>query len=438
MAVANRLNLAQTDMLSLGNNSCFVEPLFLLAAMSFSDSEAVFFQRCREIGFEDEAIDNMKNQQLTTMSRFAFACNYSPAGTDEAPLVNLAKEVYGKDPSTVEMAFIRRIFNEAYVNVASDIKSKAESTDETPIRKLAPAERSERLKQQQQRLRGINISGPLEPGDSLIDKCISIYESDRIQYVSWESAVSREHELLTGLKRDTQLTFDGSGTLKLQKANQVEPCNTSSEIQVKYALTRRALAFEQANLVKFSLMEAWSEKMMQCRLEEPSSGFARTTMKQLEQADRKLFVVLGEHTREGIKANTAGRPIDLIFEKCMQSSEVMALLQPRPIAANKPDREAPKPVGESPVKRQRFEKGGKGTFKGKGKSKGSNNARIPHELLALGDVAASTPKGMRLCFGYNLKRCPHVVDKQKCERGLHCCCIKGCFKSHPALDHGKE
>ena len=106
MAVANRLNLAQTDMLSLGNNSCFVEPLFLLAAMSFSDSEAVFFQRCREIGFEDEAIANMKDQQLTTMSRFAFACNYSPAGTDEAPLVNLAKEVYGKDPSTVEMAFI--------------------------------------------------------------------------------------------------------------------------------------------------------------------------------------------------------------------------------------------------------------------------------------------------------------------------------------------
>ena len=270
MAVANRLNLAQTDMLSLGNNSCFVEPLFLLAAMSFSDSEAVFFQRCREIGFEDEAIANMKDQQLTTMSRFAFACNYSPAGTDEAPLVNLAKEVYGKDPSTVEMVFIRRIFNEAYVNVASDIKSKAESTDETPIRKLAPAERSERLKQQQ-RLRGINISGPLEPGDSLIDKCISIYESDRIQYVSWESAVSREHESLTGLKRDTQLTFDGSGTLKLQKANQVEPCNTSSEIQVKYALTRRALAFEQANLVKFSLMEAWSEKMMQCRLEEPAA-----------------------------------------------------------------------------------------------------------------------------------------------------------------------
>ena len=239
--------------------------------------------------------------------------------------------------------------------------------------------------------------------------------------------MSREHELLTGSKRDTQLTFDESGVLKLQKSSHVEPCNTGGEIQVKY---------EQANLVKFALMEAWSEKMMQSKLEEPSSGFARTTMKQLEQADRKLFVVLGENTREGIKATANGRPIDAIFEKCMQSSEVLSLLQPRPVAAGKPEREAPKPSAERPLKRPRFDSNVKGTNKGKGK--GSNNARVPHELLALGEVSAATPKGVRLCFGYNLKRCPHPVDKQKCGRGLHCCCVKGCYKPHPALDHNKD
>lgn len=406
--------------------------------MSFSDSEAVFFQRCREIGFDEDSIVKLKDKQLTTMSRFAFACNFAPANSDETPLVNLAKEIYGRDVSTVEMSFVRRVFNEAYVNVASDIRSKAESTDETPVRRLAPAERAERLKQQQRRLKGINIAGPLEPGDSLVDKCIAIYESDRIQYVPWETAVSREHELLTGLKKDTQLTFDGSGVLKLQKAHQIEPCSTGSEIQVKYALTRRALAMEQANLVSFALMEAWSEKMMQCRLEEPSSGFARTTMKQLELADRKLFVVIGECTREGIRANSNGRPIDAIFEKCAQSSEVLSLLQPRPTVAAKQDKETPKAPQERPWKRQRTESVGKGGNKGKGKSKGSGGARIPHELLSLGEVSAATPKGARLCFGYNLKRCPHPVDKQKCERGLHCCCMKGCYRQHPALDHGKE
>ena len=406
--------------------------------MSFADSEAVFFQRCREVGFSDAVVTALKAKHLTTMSRFAFACNYAPASADETPLVGLAKEIYGRDPTTVEMSFVRRVFNEAYVNVASDIKSKAESTDETPVRRLAPAERAERLKQQQTRLQGINIAGPLEPGDSLVDKCIAIYESDRIQYVAWETAVSREHELLTGLKKDTQLTFDGSGVLKLQKSNQIEPCNTGSEIQVKYALTRRALAMEQANLVKFSSMEAWSEKMMQSRLEEPSAGFARTTMKQLEQADRKLFVVLGERTRNGIRATSTGRPIDAVFQQCMQSSEVLSILQPKPIAAPKNERESPKATSERPFKKPRFESPGKGGQKGKGKSKGSNNARIPLELLALGDVSATTPKGVRLCFGYNLKRCTHSVDKQKCERGLHCCCMKGCYKTHPALDHGKE
>ena len=406
--------------------------------MSFSDSEAVFIQRCREIGFEEQDITNLRGKKLTTMSRFAFACNYSPSASDESPLVGLAKEIYGHDPSTIEMSFVRRLFNEAYVNVASDIKSKAETTDETPIRRLAPAERSERLKQQQQRLKGVNIAGPLEPGDSLIDRCISIYESDRIQYVDWQSAVSREHELLTGSKKDSQLTFDGSGVLKLQKTNHVEPCSTASEIQVRYALTRRALAMEQANLVKFSLMEAWSEKLMQCRLEEPGVGFSRTTMRQLEQADRKLFVVLGEGTRDGIKATAGGRPIDQIFEKSMQCSEVMSILQPRPSMGTKPERDSPRPSAERPLKKQRVDKGGKGSPKGKGKSKGSNNARIPHELLALGDVVASTPKGLRLCFGFNLKRCPYGVDKQKCERGVHCCCIKGCYKSHAALDHSKD
>ena len=133
--------------------------------------------------------------------------------------------------------------------------------------------------------------GPWNLVTALSTSAYPLIKNERIQYVSWEPSVSREHELLTGLKRDTQLTFDGSGNSKLQKANQAEPCDTSSEIQVKYALTRRALAIEQENLAIFSPMEAWSEKMMQSRFEQPSSGFARTGVKQQKQTDRKLFIV---------------------------------------------------------------------------------------------------------------------------------------------------
>ena len=109
----NTMNLFDMSQLCQWNvfMSCLFHFTVLFApptnvAMSFSDSEAVFFQRCREIGFDDDVVTNMKAKQLTTMSRFAFACNYSPAGVDESPLVALAKEIYGKDPSTIEMSSI--------------------------------------------------------------------------------------------------------------------------------------------------------------------------------------------------------------------------------------------------------------------------------------------------------------------------------------------
>ena len=189
---------------------------------------------------------------------------------------------------------MRRLFNESYANVASDIKARTEATDETPARRLAPAERASRLKDQQLRLAGISITGQYEPGDTLIDRCISIYDSDRLQYVEWSSAVSREHELLSGTEKDASLTFDASGSLKMAKQQKAEPCSTGSEIQVRYCLVRRALAFDQSNLLDFKLLETWTEKLLQSRLEEHSPGFARTTMKQLELADRKLFCILAE------------------------------------------------------------------------------------------------------------------------------------------------
>ena len=51
---------------------------------------------------------------------------------------------------------------------------------------------------------------------------------------------------------------------------------------------------EQANIVSFKNMEAWTEKMMQARLDEPPPTYVKTTMKQLESADRKLFLLVSE------------------------------------------------------------------------------------------------------------------------------------------------
>ena len=269
----------------------------------------------------------------------------------------------------------------------------------------------------------------------MIDRCIAIYDSDRLRYVEWSASVSREHELLSGTKKDSSLTFDSGGALKLSKQQKTDPCQTSSEIQVRYCLVRRALAFDQANLVDFQLMEAWNEKLLPSRLEEPSTGFARTTMKQLETADRKLFCVLAEKTRDGIKCTTTGRPLDAVFKVCTESSEVMSLLQPCPLSGPSDKiKEPASATGEPPTKKPRREF----NRKGKGKVGGPANGafvRIPHDLLKLHCVAA-TPKNHRICFSYNLKKCDSTG--QKCQKGLRVCAVQGCFKSHPAVESQKQ
>ena len=140
--------------LLLGFSSC------LLGTMSYGDSKAVFRRRCEEIGFTAEVVELIVNHGLDTMAKFAFSCNFSPGSSDESPLIQLSKEIFKRAPSTVEMSCVRRLFSESYASIAADIKNSVEATDDMPTRKLAPAERAERLRVQQRQLAGINISGP--------------------------------------------------------------------------------------------------------------------------------------------------------------------------------------------------------------------------------------------------------------------------------------
>ena len=120
----------------------------------------------------------------------------------------------------------------------------------------------------------------------------------------------------------------------------------------------------------------------------------------------------------------------------MNSTEVTALLQPKPLAVKGKD-------DEPPFKKLRTDRPGadmqpstpkgKGKGKSKGKTSGGQNMRIPLDLLNLG-CTGSTPQGHRLCFSYNFKKCSAQVQNQRCEKGLHLCAVKGCFKQHPAME----
>ncbi|CAE7657217.1 unnamed protein product [Symbiodinium sp. CCMP2592] len=273
--------------------------------------------RAKDIGVSDESFAKLEAEGLTTMATFAFCCHFNPSATDEKPLTDLVTKVLGAAPSLKEMSCFRRLFAEAYATVASDIRSQVEATEDSSIKKLAPADRAERLREQQSRLKGLDLRGNMEPGDSLIDRAVAIYESDRLQYVEWQHSVSRQHELLTGLKKDASLTLDSAGGLKIASKPNVTPCDVSTDMMVRYALVRRGLAFEQANILAYHLHDELLEKYMSFRLMDPPPNHARVSLKQIEQADRQFTMLLAEHTRGGIKVKAGGsRPCDGVKEDC--------------------------------------------------------------------------------------------------------------------------
>eukprot|EP00435_Cladocopium_sp_Y103_P023286 s3298_g5.t1 len=401
--------------------------------MSVVDSEAVFRNRGVLIGVSEAVLDLFKDAGIATMGKLAFASSYVPGAADDAPFTNLVKQAIKREPTLGELSGLRRLFSESYAATAAEMRSIVEQSDETPTRRLAPAERSERFETQQKKLTGIKISGMLEPGDSLVDAAVAIYESDRMKYIEWQYCVSREHEVLTSTKKDTSLSFDSSGVLKMSTKNHIVPCEATSELQVKYCLTRRGLALEQGNVLSFANHEKWTEKLFASRLNEPPAGYARVSFKQMQLADAKLFVVLGEKCRSGIKvASGSNRPCDDKFDEAMNSTDVQHLLQPMPLAQK--TRNETETVRVQPV-RQTIDKKGSGKTSGKkGKGKGRVwKPSIPQELLSMGCVGM-TSKGNSLCYDFQLGKCTMPVQNQKCAKGLHLCAMPGCHRDHPAKD----
>ena len=398
--------------------------------MSYAESEAVFKQRATYIGIEPDVLKAFVDKGFKTMSTFAFSCQYSPGASSDRALLDMIKDTLGRDATPLETSLLRRLFAESYANIAADIKSQTEQSEDSTSRKLAPAERAQRLKDQQARLTGISIRGNYEPGDTLVDRCCACYE--QLVYIEWSACISREFELTNNVKKDASLSFNSEGVLKLAKQEKHQPAATGTEMQVRYCLVRRGLAMDQANILTFGKHERWTEFLMEARMAEPPAGFQQVSMKQLEQADKKLFTVLAEATRSGIKAQTTGKPCDAQFDTCFTSTEVRHLLQPRPISqgsqsqSSQATRSPRQYNNESPPKRA------KASGKGKGQSKSDSFQRVPYDLLKLGAVA-NTQKGHRLCFSYNLKTCNETPKQQKCSKGLHLCCIKGCHKQHAAL-----
>ena len=332
----------------------------------------------------------------------------------------------------------RRLFVESYTLAAADLRGRLDRPEDAGPKKLPTPERAHRHSELQKRLgTAVVMENEKEPSDALVDACVAQHEENRLQWLPWEKLGKRDSEL-TGLKKTRGVLPDSQGVLKLVNEEHAEAPDLSSDLFLRYALQRRALAYDMASLIQYEVLELWHDLLFNRRMREPVPGFGEVSLQQIRSADKFFFEKLGRATRTGCTPGSDGaRPLDALIRQFLESSEVLMYLMPPQLSKRVDKRpgdsdEPAATLSRGQLKRQRVAaakaKGagkaaipGKGSGKPPGKGKGGGKGpNMPQQL------AGGVPKddqGKSICFGYNLGSCSNA----NCWNGRHCCCKRGCF-----------
>ena len=244
----------------------------------------------------------------------------SPGSGDETPLIAAFEEVS-------EKASFRRVFKESLAAVTSQMRQQVERIDDTASRKLTQPERNDRYIRQCNKSVGVAIKGITEPADSLVDFCCNIYEDNRLRYIEWDRCLSKEQEMQSDSKKVTAFSLDSaSGKLKIENKLPDDEADTSTDILLLQA-SRRSLAMDRANLVEYSVIQSWVDRLMRARIDEAPVGFTKPSLKQLMAADQKFFMEMSDRSRSGVQVTPAGRPLDDIVNQCKTLLQRLDYLQ---------------------------------------------------------------------------------------------------------------
>ena len=320
---------------------------------------------------------------------------------------------------------------EAQTFQLASLRTAVAPGDEDASRKLAPAERSERLRRQREALTGLELTGPLEPAHYLYDKYAAMLDQDELQYIPPSRCMTRQQEL-AGEKPDKMIQLDSSKSgLVVKSAEPEREVIISSDLALQQAMTRRNLAMDLVGLATFSVLQRWTTRLFTMYQQPPAPGFQKVSQAQLLRADRHAFVRLNELGMGSLKRGADARlPLDALIDSLHMDVSVTYFLLPVPIgnaassASTAPSQTTvPKRTAEATTPGPASKRAKKAS---KGKSKQGGRDPTPKGLRG---GYTRTEDGRPICFNYNLGKCS---DAATCGR-VHVCTV--CRKSHPQTEH---
>ena len=249
---------------------------------------------------------------------------------------------------------------------------------------------------------------------------IQMAEGNSVTYIQPELCVSRACEILAE-RHDAGVKLDLSGAIEVQKGDAAISSPTTSELKLRAAWQRKALAFDLARVISLEAMEEWHTYLFGTMVRE----FRPVDMHQVILADKQMWLLLSNL----IAPPCQPKPAEVLLWKLSASTEVLQYLSPLPSsqasssssAASK--RHVPENRNEPNAKRP----------KGKGSAKG--RVDIPD------GCSAKTEDGRPVCYTSGCKFAAPTKGKvqpgKRCMGGFHCCWKIKCGKPcpHPSCSH---
>jgi hypothetical protein len=416
--------------------------------MSMIESEAVFSTRAELLGVDAATLALMRAAGWRTLGTFGFACSYVPGASDDSTFKKDVLEVlFGAEPSPMAPS-VRRLYFESYSISASEMRGRLEQrTDDAPKRMAIP-ERVARSRKLEALIAPLKLLGVREPAFHLVDTMVQFIEIGILTYVPWSQCQSRNQELV-GTKLEKGWAPDSSGTIKEITSLKVASTDTSTDLKFTQALQRRGYAFSMANLMDHVVHDTIVNLFMDELGRDPPDGYARTSLLQVERADKEIFRQLSDTCRGTLAPSNAGiRPLDAQVPVALASITVRMLLMPLQglakrsasdgdgtgVLSKNQMKKQKKALAQSTQKAQSSQaskpahgpKQAKPNRPGQGYQKHVANPKAPFVPMpaALRGHSAMTPAGNRICFSFNLGSC----TAQNCPKGDHVC-VK-CFRKH--------
>eukprot|EP00971_Amphidinium_carterae_P333891 6468890-Amphidinium_carterae.1 len=390
--------------------------------MADIDSKPCFLEMLRSRGLLEEHIRTLTAGGIETVGTMAYCCGYTPGLGDEGPFVEWAGQILGPDLPMGQLACLRRIFYECHVMCNYRLKEGMERQGEDQSNAIPPEDRRERHRQQQDRLKGLPLTGEYECSSKLLELVQSQVAGKVIRYIHPKECTSMQAELQSS-KRIKTVQADTQGVLRVHTQAGSSDAPVHTDLLLKDAMMRRALAYDQLGVFTFEVQSRWIHHifgLLYYNYSLPPDGCKSITTGQLLNADKALFLLISAETSGNIKEDEAGaRPCDAAMVKLMWDSRVAFHLLPLP-AAMRTTSGAAAAASDSVVSKSSGPKG-----------KGSGKKRVapPDGCLS------RTPDGKNICFTFNSAAgCRYAKAGKRCQKGYHICGRASCHGGHSMLE----